>query len=63
MLAIKVFDLRGLVALEVEVDRQTSPFARAKTKKTLSPSTFFEVTSEATQPSVASGCQAFVPTS
>jgi hypothetical protein len=44
-------------------DEQTSPFARAKTRKILSPSIFFEVTSEATQPSVASGCHAFVPTS
>lgn len=41
----------------------TSPFASVKTSVILSPFADFEVTSEATQPSVASGCHAFVPTS
>ena len=41
----------------------TSPFSSANTNFTLSPSTTFFVTSEATQPSVWSGCHAFVPTS
>lgn len=42
---------------------RTSPFSSLKVKITLSPSTCFFVTSEATQPSVASGCHALVPTS
>lgn len=41
----------------------TSPLASWKTSVTFSPSMFFCSTSEATQPSVASGCQALVPTS
>lgn len=41
----------------------TSPFSRVKTSFTLSPSTDLWETSEATQPSVASGCHALVPTS
>lgn len=41
----------------------TSPLASWKTSVTLSPSRFFCSTSEATHPSVTSGCQALVPTS
>lgn len=41
----------------------TSPLSRVKTSFTLSPSTDLCETSEATQPSVASGCHALVPTS
>lgn len=43
--------------------KQTSPFSNVNTSCTLSPSTNFSVTSDATHPSVGSGCQARVPTS
>lgn len=43
--------------------RHTSPVSRVKTSVTLSPATCLSVTSEATQPSAVSGCQARVPTS
>ncbi len=42
---------------------RTSPFCSLNTRATLGPRTSFLTTSEATQPSVASGCQALVPTS
>lgn len=41
----------------------TSPFSRVKTSVTLSPAICLSVTSEATQPSVVSGCHARVPMS
>jgi hypothetical protein len=40
---------------------RTSPFSSWKTSLTLSPSIFLSTSSEATQPSVGSGCQARVP--
>ena len=49
--------------LEGKQGKQTSPFARAKISIILSPFAVFETTSDATHPSVASGCHAFVPTS
>jgi len=42
---------------------RTSPLSNWKTSETFEPSTVFLITSEATQPSVGSGCQALVPTS
>ncbi len=41
----------------------TSPLSSLKLKITLEPLTVFLTTSEATQPSVVSGCHALVPTS
>lgn len=41
----------------------TSPFSSWSSSRTLSPSTVFLTTSDATQPSVGSGCQTLVPTS
>lgn len=54
---------RVVVIKEKDRERRTSPLSRAKTSLTLSPSMVFWLTSEATQPSVWSGCQALVPTS
>lgn len=45
------------------VREHTSPFSSLKTSFTLSPAICFSVTSEATQPSVVSGCHARVPMS
>jgi hypothetical protein len=43
--------------------RHTSPFSSVNSSLTLSPSITLSVTSEATQPSAVSGCQARVPKS
>lgn len=45
------------------ISKRTSPFSNWKTSDALSPLTVLLTTSEATQPSVASGCHALVPTS
>lgn len=47
----------------VHVCVRTSPFSSVKTSVTLSPAICLSVTSEATQPSVVSGCHARVPMS
>lgn len=53
----------SLAAAEQCSVQHTSPFSSLKTNLTLSPATCLSVTSEATQPSAVSGCQARVPTS
>jgi hypothetical protein len=49
---------------EIWMDQaHTSPFASSNSSVILPPSSVLDMTSDATQPSVASGCHAFVPTS
>ena len=52
-----------VVVVVVVVAQRTSPFSSLKTSFTLSPAICLSVTSEATQPSVVSGCHARVPMS
>ena len=57
--------LAPLQSFAIERDRKlhTSPLSSLKTSLALPPSTDLLTSSEATQPSVASGCHALVPTS